>query len=136
MEPRKSRAPLWPPRRLVRLADPRPQAAQRHPDGIGRVYGRTDLFTEDTPLSKSRSWPYQQPHRAYRRQTDAQPEARSTRNSSSSAIRRAHVAKGPDRHTRAQMASLAASVMHTGNAQERRVAASVLCDHKTRGDKK
>jgi hypothetical protein len=34
------------------------------------------------------------------------------------------------------VASVAASLMRTGNKQERTVAASVLADHKTNGDKR
>ena len=36
----------------------------------------------------------------------------------------------PPAHTRNRVASLAAELMHSGNKTERRVAASVLADHK------
>ena len=57
------------------------------------------------------------------------------RNSPSAAVRSIAGAALSDTnlpaHTRDRAASLAGSLMHTGNKNERRVAASVLADHKT-----
>jgi uncharacterized protein (DUF2336 family) len=110
------------------------QAAQRHPDGVGRVHSRADLLAKDSFFSNARrpvghtSNPIE--HIAGKLMHSPKPEVREIAAAALSDGRTSP--KGPIAHSRAQMASLAAPVMHTGNAPERRVAASVLADRKTR----
>jgi hypothetical protein len=81
---------------------------------------------------------HEQTSRPHCGQTDAQSEARRASSRGRSAVGYAHVAPRAQSvaHTGSEVASVAASLMRTGNKQERTVAASVLADHKTNGDKR
>jgi hypothetical protein len=64
------------------------------------------------------------------------PDVRQVAAAALSDTRTSPRAHKPIAHTSSDVASVAASLMHTGNKQERVVAASVLADHKTNGSKK
>jgi hypothetical protein len=64
--------------------------------------------------------------------TSRDPEVRSVAGAALSDTRTSPRGHKPVAHTGGQVASMAGSLMNTGNKNERSVAASVLADHKTK----